>query len=80
MNFNFSLLNGKLNENELEIVYSYVRRNKDNIIRGLIELDQKKVVFPIKEVPIVNGTQIEEINNTFSLTREEETIFVELIE
>ena len=27
--FNFRLLKDKLNENELEIVYSYVRRNRE---------------------------------------------------
>lgn len=80
MDFNFTLLKGKLSENELEIVYSYVSRHKENIIKGLIELDQQIVVMPIKEVPIVNGTKIEEINDTFSLSKEGETIFVDLVE
>lgn len=80
MDFNFTSLKEKLSENELEIVYAYVGRNREKIIRGLTELNEQIVIIPIKEVPTVNGTHIEDINDTFSLRKEDEVIFVDLVE
>lgn len=79
MDFNFSLLKGKIDENELEIVSSYAERNKEGIIRELNGLNETIVGIPIKEVPAFNEAQAEDIIETFSLRKEREIIFVDLV-
>lgn len=80
MKFNYTSLRGKLSENELEIVRLYVERNKEGIFKELTEIDSVVAPIPIKEVPLVNNNQIEDVNATFSFTNEGETIVVDLVE